>query len=65
MSNGFVVEGYEKVKAAFDASFDERGEVGAAVAVYVDRVPVVDLWGGLADATEGRAWAQDTVVPVI
>jgi CubicO group peptidase (beta-lactamase class C family) len=64
MIEGFAADGFESVHTAFQASFDERGEVGAAVAVYRDGVPVVDLWGGLADATTGRPWAQDTIVPV-
>ena len=41
-----------------------RAEVGAAVCVYVDGEPVVDLWGGVADTTTGRPWQSDTVVPV-
>ena len=49
---------------AFAQNFDERGEVGAAVCVYVDGQPVVDLWGGLADATHGTPWREDTLVLV-
>jgi CubicO group peptidase (beta-lactamase class C family) len=49
---------------AFAANFAERGEVGAAVCVYVDGRPVVDLWGGIADATTGREWEEDAIVLV-
>lgn len=35
---------------------------GAALAVYQDGVPVVDVWGGCADVTNGRPWARDTPV---
>ena len=42
----------------------EHGEVGAAVCVYVDGRPVVDLWGGVADRRRAQRWVQDTVVPV-
>ncbi|MBA2283531.1 MAG: beta-lactamase family protein [Acidimicrobiia bacterium] len=62
--DGWVEAGFEPVREAFAANFAERGEVGAAVSVYVAGRPVVDLWGGIADPAEGRPWAQDTVVPV-
>ncbi|HEX5096252.1 MAG TPA: serine hydrolase domain-containing protein, partial [Acidimicrobiia bacterium] len=62
--HGFVATGFEPVLDAFVANFDERGEVGAALCIYKDGQPIVDLWGGLADATTGRAWAEDTVVLV-
>ena len=61
---GWVEASFEPVIDAFAANFDERGEVGAAVCVYVDGEPVVDLWGGLADATTGGPWTADTVVLV-
>ncbi|MCX2968142.1 MULTISPECIES: serine hydrolase domain-containing protein [Streptomyces] len=47
---GTVAAGYEPVLHAFQRCFTERGDVGAAVAVYRDGVPVVDLWGGRAEA---------------
>ena len=61
---GWVDASFERVLDAFTANFDERAEVGAAVCVYVDGEPVVDLWGGVADATTGRPWSPDTVVLV-
>ncbi len=45
---GDVDAGYGKVADAFRATFRDRAEVGAAVAVYRDGVKVVDLWGGTA-----------------
>ena len=62
--NGTVAPGWEGVHTAFAANFDERGDVGAAVCVYVGGVPVVDLWGGVADQRTGRPWERDTVVGV-
>ena len=64
MIDGWVASEFEPVLDAFTANFDVHAEVGAAVCVYLDGEPVVDLWGGLADTTTGRAWAPDTVVPV-
>jgi CubicO group peptidase (beta-lactamase class C family) len=49
------------VGEAFARGFDERGELGAAVAVHLNGELVVDLWAGLADPVEGRAWEEDTI----
>ena len=67
--NGTVVEGtvapgFEPVVDAFAANFAEQDEVGAACCVYVEGRPVVDLWGGQADAATDRPWAADTPVLV-
>lgn len=61
---GEVVAGFEAVREAFEANFTERGDVGAACAVYLDGREVVDLWGGVADPKEGRPWADDTLTLV-
>jgi CubicO group peptidase (beta-lactamase class C family) len=61
---GWVEAPFEPVIDVFAANFDDRGEVGAALCVYVGGEPVVDLWGGVADATSGRPWTADTVVLV-
>jgi CubicO group peptidase (beta-lactamase class C family) len=57
---GHVEPGWERVAATFTRSFESGAELGASVAVLVDGVPVVDLWGGVADATTGRPWLRDT-----
>jgi CubicO group peptidase (beta-lactamase class C family) len=62
--DGWVATEFEPVLDVFAQNFDARGEVGAAVAVYLEGRPVVDLWGGVADAATGRPWAQDTIVLV-
>jgi CubicO group peptidase (beta-lactamase class C family) len=54
---------FERVRRVFEKSF-EGGEVGAAVAVTLDGRPVVDLWGGFADAARTRPWQRDTIVNV-
>lgn len=46
-------------------NFAERGELGAAAAVFVGGRKVVDLWGGIADDRTGREWQEDTVLPVM
>jgi CubicO group peptidase (beta-lactamase class C family) len=62
--DGYVATEFEPVLDAFAQNFDERGEIGAAVSVYLDGQPVVDLWGGLADPTNGGRWKEDTLVLV-
>jgi CubicO group peptidase (beta-lactamase class C family) len=54
---------FARVREAFAANF-ARGEVGAALAVYVDGRLVVDLFGGHADAARTRPWKPDTIVNV-
>jgi CubicO group peptidase (beta-lactamase class C family) len=60
---GRCAPGFEKVRRAFEDSF-ARGELGAALCVYLDGDPVIDLWGGFADAARQRPWASDTLVSV-
>jgi CubicO group peptidase (beta-lactamase class C family) len=74
--HGCAAPGFEAVRDAFEANFErppdplnlllgvDRGEVGAAVAVYHRGAKVVDLWGGEADRTTGRPWAEDTLALV-
>ena len=59
---GVAAPGFERVADAFAENFEKSGEVGAACCVYVDGQPVVDLWGGLANRDEARAWRRDTIV---
>lgn len=59
--NGEVAAGFEPVREAFAANFARHGDIGAAVCVYRDGRPVVDLWGGFADPDAGRPWARDTL----
>lgn len=53
--DGTVAAGWEPVREAFTANFDDLGEVGAGVAVYRNGELVVDLVGGHRD--------RDRVVP--
>jgi CubicO group peptidase (beta-lactamase class C family) len=42
----------------------DSGETGASVAVFVDGRPVVDVWGGHADAGRTVPWQHDTITNV-
>jgi CubicO group peptidase (beta-lactamase class C family) len=59
--DGLVAAGFEPVRDAFVANFEQMTEVGAAVSVRRHGRPVVDLWGGIADPTTGRPWRPDTL----
>lgn len=60
---GTCAPGFEAVRDAFAKNFDEGLEVGAAAAVTVNGVPVVDIWAGDADP-HGAPWVEDTLVNV-
>ncbi len=62
--HGRVARGFEDVEAEFKSNFTERGELGAACAVYLDGAKIVDLWGGCRDHRSGAPWAEDTLVLV-
>jgi len=62
--NGRLQPGFEAVADAFADNFEQHGEVGAACAVYHRGHPVVDIWGGHADAQRQRPWQEDTIVLV-
>jgi len=59
---GTCVGRFEPVRAAFLDNLDTGQDIGAAVAVFVDGEPVVDLWGGHFDATYTRPLATARLV---
>jgi CubicO group peptidase (beta-lactamase class C family) len=61
---GSCAQGFEKVRTSFERNFVENGEVGAAVAVWVEGELVVNLWGGWADAAGTKPWREDTLAAV-
>jgi len=61
MIDGTCSPKFERVRVEFERNFAERGEVGASVCLTLDGETVVDLWGGVADPTSGRAWDRDTI----
>jgi CubicO group peptidase (beta-lactamase class C family) len=58
---GTCDERFVEVAREFARNFEERGEVGACVSLTLHGETVVDLWGGIADPSTGRAWERDTV----
>ena len=61
--HGTCAEGFEPVRDAFAANFDQGLETGASACITLHGEPVVDLWAGDAD-TAGRPWERDTIVNV-
>jgi CubicO group peptidase (beta-lactamase class C family) len=61
MIHGQVAPGFEEVEAEFRKNFAERGEIGAAVAVYYRGSKVVDLWGGYRDRKSLAPWDEGTI----
>ena len=63
--DGFAAPGWGGVQDAFAENFARRGESGAAVCVYHDGRPVVDLAAGAADPVTGQAYTRDTLQPIM
>jgi len=62
--HGFTAPGFDRVADAFAAAFDGHPTMGAALAVRRGGDPILDLWGGLADARTGAAWTAETAAVV-
>jgi CubicO group peptidase (beta-lactamase class C family) len=53
-----------RLEPLFQENFDELGELGAAVSIWQNGKPIIDLYGGFCDAGREKAWADDTLVLV-
>ena len=58
---GDVASGFEGVRDAFAENYEKHGDVGAAFTLYHHGNKVVDIWGGIADETTGRPWAENSL----
>ena len=54
----------QRLKPLFDENFERFGELGAAVSVWQNGKPIVDLYGGFCDAGREKPWTADTIVLV-
>ncbi len=59
--HGHVAPGFEGVRDAFAANFENGGDIGASFAIFKDGEYLVDIWGGHADGARTKAWARDTL----
>jgi CubicO group peptidase (beta-lactamase class C family) len=53
-----------KLKALFQENFEKLGELGAAVSVWQNGKPIIDLCGGFCDGGRETPWTTDTLVLV-
>jgi CubicO group peptidase (beta-lactamase class C family) len=51
-----------RVEPLFRENFERFGELGAAVSVWQNGEPILDLYGGFRDARCEKPWARDTLV---
>jgi CubicO group peptidase (beta-lactamase class C family) len=59
--SGLCAPGFEGVRDAFLQNFVDSDELGASLAIEIDGQPVLDLWGGYADAERRQPWLRDSV----
>ncbi|MEO0420165.1 MAG: serine hydrolase domain-containing protein [Pseudomonadota bacterium] len=62
--HGTCAPDFAAVKAAFEANFAQRDDIGASVAVSFKGEMVVDLWGGALARGSSEPWQEDTIVNV-
>jgi CubicO group peptidase (beta-lactamase class C family) len=62
--HGFVQPRFEGVRAAMAASLASGADLGASFAATLNGEPIIDIWGGWADAERSRPWEKDTIVNV-
>jgi len=53
-----------RLKPLFQENFEKFGELGAAVSVWQNGKPIIDLCGGFQDARRENPWMSDTLVLV-
>jgi CubicO group peptidase (beta-lactamase class C family) len=54
----------QRLKPLFQENFEKFGELGAAVSVWQNGKPIIDLCGGFRDARRENPWTSDTLVLV-
>jgi CubicO group peptidase (beta-lactamase class C family) len=60
-THGTCAGRFSGVRDSLAESLEEH-DVGASAAVYLDGEPVVDLWGGYADAARTTPWQRDSIL---
>jgi len=54
----------QRLKPLFQENFEKFGELGAALSVWQNGKPIIDLYGGFRDARRENPWTSDTLVLV-
>jgi len=55
---------FSAMRDVLAANIESGADLGASVAVTLDGQPVVDIWGGWADAAKTKPWERDTITNV-
>ncbi|EME19908.1 serine hydrolase domain-containing protein [Rhodococcus triatomae] len=55
---------FEELRESLRRNVESGEDLGASIAVTIDGVPVVDIWGGWADTDRTTAWERDTITNV-
>lgn len=58
---GAAAPGFQEVRREFERNFTQRGEQGAACAIYHRGQKVVDLWGGQRCGVNDLPWTERTL----
>jgi len=53
-----------RIERLFDENFEKFGDLGAAVSVWQDGKPLIDLYGGFCDTRREKRWTANTLVLV-
>src|SRR5437868_3726202 len=59
-----VEELQERIAPLFQENFQRFGELGAALSIWQNGEPLLDLHGGFRDTRREQAWTEDTIVLV-
>jgi len=52
----------QRLSPLFRENFEKFGELGAAVSIWQNGKPIVDLYSGFCDARHEKSWGADTLV---
>ena len=51
-----------RLQPLLEENFKKLGELGAAISIWQDDEPILDLYGGFRDARRDKVWTKDTLV---
>ena len=54
----------QRIEPLFQENFDRFGELGAAVSIWKNGAPVLNLHDGFRDIHREQPWSEETIVPV-
>ncbi|PVD30184.1 hypothetical protein C0Q70_09446 [Pomacea canaliculata] len=64
VTEGYFHPAYRPVAELFRKFVEDGVELGGSFSVYQHGTPLIDLWGGYADAESHRPWREDTLTMI-